>query len=294
MEKIIACPLCKGEEFKNRFGCIDYTVSKETFQVVECNSCGFVLTNPRPFEKDLGNYYKSDTYISHSDTSKGLVNKLYKAIRKITLNQKYRLISPFIESNSLLDIGCGTGAFLNYCKQQGVSVNGIEPDTDARSFGIKNYGIDVYPEDKLHGFSNNSFSVITMWHVLEHVSNIHERISEINRLLTDKGRVFIAVPNHLSYDAQYYAENWAAYDVPRHLNHFDHKSIKSLFEQHGLQLERILPMKFDAFYVSILSEEIKTGSRNFVRGMYRGFISNLKAKETTWSSQIYVFKKGVA
>lgn len=291
MEILESCPLCKGEDFKDRFACVDYTVSKEIFQVVECDSCGFVFTNPRPFEKELGNYYKSDTYISHSDTSKGLVNKLYKAIRLITLKQKHSLVSPFIQSGSLLDIGCGTGAFLNYCKRQGVSVNGIEPDSDARKFGLNNYGIDVYPEDKLQQFPNNSFSVITMWHVLEHVSNLNERVSEINRLLTDKGRVFIAVPNHLSDDAQYYKENWAAYDVPRHLNHFDHKSIKSLFEQQNLQLDRILPMKFDAFYVSILSEEIKTGSRNFIRGMIRGCVSNLKATETTWSSQIYVFKK---
>lgn len=294
MEILESCPLCKGEDFKDRFACVDYTVSKETFQVVECDSCGFVFTNPRPFEKDLGNYYKSDTYISHSDTSKGLVNKLYKAIRKITLNQKHSLVSPFIQAGSLLDIGCGTGAFLNYCKQQGVSVNGIEPDSDARNFGINNYRIDVFPENKLHEFTNNSFSVITMWHVLEHVANLNERVSEINRLLTDKGRVFIAVPNHLSYDAQYYKDNWAAYDVPRHLNHFDHRSIKSLFEQHGLLLERILPMKFDSFYVSILSEEIKTGSRNFIRGIIRGFISNMKASKTTWSSQIYVLKKSGA
>ena len=291
MEKLMICPLCKGEEFKNRYACIHYTVSKETFQVVECTSCGFVLTNPRPESKDLGNYYKSDTYISHSDTSKGLVNKLYKAIRKITLSQKLKLVSPHLQNGTLLDIGCGTGAFLNHCKQEGVSVKGIEPDKDARSFGIKNYGIEVLPEDSLSDFQNNSFSVITMWHVLEHVADIHGRVSEINRLLNDDGRVFIAVPNHLSYDAQYYAEHWAAYDVPRHLNHFDNKSIKTLFEKHGLQLERILPMKFDAYYVSILSEEIKTGSRNFIRGMFRGFISNLKATETTWSSQIYVFRK---
>ena len=117
---------------------------------------------------------------------------------------------------------------------------------------------------------------------------------QLNKLLKKDGTLFIAVPNSNSWDAKKYKEYWDGYDVPRHLNHFDHKSIKSLFEQHGLHLERILPMKFDAFYVSILSEEIKTGSRNFVRGMYRGFISNLKAKKTTWSSQIYVFKKNAA
>jgi 2-polyprenyl-3-methyl-5-hydroxy-6-metoxy-1,4-benzoquinol methylase len=291
MEVIKNCPLCGKEHFTTLFECIDYTVSKEIFPVVKCNGCEFVFTNPRPKASDLGRYYKSDTYISHSDTSEGLVNKLYKIVRKRTLQQKLNLISPFLNRGKLLDIGCGTGAFLNYCKLSGVDVTGIEPDDDARNYGIKTYSIPVLPEDAIKALESNSYSVITMWHVLEHVVDLHDRVSELNRLLTENGRIYIAVPNHLSHDAVHYGKDWAAYDVPRHLHHFDIQSISNLFNQHGFDVEDVLPMKFDSFYVSMLSEEIKTGSRNFIKGMMRGFISNLKASKTTWSSQIYVIKK---
>ncbi len=291
MEELKNCQLCGGSVFEQRFNCIDYTVSKEYFSIVECKGCGFVFTNPRPNDSDLGKYYKSETYISHSDSSKGIVNKLYKLVRKVTLKQKLKQIQPYLENNKLLDIGCGTGAFLNYCKLSGVDVLGIEPDEDARNFGKSQYSIDVHPESTMVELNAESFSVITMWHVLEHVGDLNKRVDEMKRLLTPNGRIFIAVPNHKSADAQHYRENWAAYDVPRHLHHFDNQSITRLFGNHGMHLENVLPMKFDSFYVSLLSEEIKTGKRNLLKGMYQGLISNLKAEKNTWSSQIYILRK---
>jgi len=291
MEELKACPLCGGSNFKKQFDCIDYTVSKETFSVQSCLSCGFVFTNPRPAPADLGKYYKSDTYISHSDTSKGIVNKLYKLVRGFTLMQKYRLVQPYLEPNTLLDIGCGTGAFLNQCTQLGAKAIGIEPDPDARMYGIETYKIDIRPEEALNEMPDGSFSVITMWHVLEHVVDLHGRVEEIYRLLKADGRAFIAVPNHLSYDAQFYGKDWAAYDVPRHLYHFDIQSVSLLFEGHGMVVDQVLPMKFDSYYVSLLSEEIKTGNRNFISGMFRGMVSQMKAKTNSWSSQIYVIRK---
>ncbi len=290
MDQLTNCPLCGGEKFITRFTCLDYTVSKEQFPVVECESCGFVFTNPRPALADLGNYYKSDTYISHSDTSAGLVNKLYKFVRRFTLKQKYSLTTPFLSPNTLLDIGCGTGAFLHYCKTHGTSVVGIEPDDQTRQYAIDTYHIDARPESELKHLPEHHFSVITMWHVLEHVPALHERVEEMKRLLTNDGRIFIAVPNHLSYDAHWYGKDWAAYDVPRHLHHFDIHSITKLFGEHAFEVEAVLPMKFDAYYVSMLSEEIRSGKRNFIKGMIRGLISNLKASKTTWSSQVYVIR----
>jgi 2-polyprenyl-3-methyl-5-hydroxy-6-metoxy-1,4-benzoquinol methylase len=291
MDQLLNCPLCGGEKFTTRFTCLDYTVSKEKFPVVECEGCGFVFTNPRPALSTLGKYYKSDTYISHSDTSSGLVNKLYKLVRRFTLKQKYSLTTSFLSPNTLLDIGCGTGAFLNYCKVQGTSVVGIEPDDQTRQYANDTYQIDARPESELKVLTAHHFSVITMWHVLEHVSDLHDRIEDMKRLLTQEGRIFIAVPNHYSHDAQWYGKDWAAYDVPRHLHHFDIHSITKLFRAHAFEVEDVLPMKFDAYYVSMLSEEIRSGKRNFIKGMFRGLISNLKASKTTWSSQIYVIRR---
>jgi len=291
MEELKACPVCEGNRFDDYLKCIDHTVSRETFTIQQCKTCGFLFTNPRPTANEIGRYYKAEAYISHTDSSKGLINKIYKRVRSITLAQKFNLIKPALTNNQLLDIGAGTGAFLNYCKSKGVEVFGIEPDEDARKIATTNYALNLQGESSLTEFKNGQFSVITLWHVLEHVSDLNNRIEELNRLLTDDGRIYVAVPNYKSDDASYYRAAWAAYDVPRHLYHFEQKTIKQLFAKHNLHLEKTCPMKFDAFYVSLLSETYKTGKSNLIYGFLRGLLSNLKAKSNSWSSQIYVFKK---
>lgn len=256
---------------------------------MRCSGCGFLLTSPRPENSDLGKYYKSEQYISHSNTSKGWVNRMYKLARRFTLAQKFRLVNPYAQQSGLLDIGCGTGAFLNYCAEKGLRVEGVEPDDDARRFAQSEYGFALKTEEELDSWAAGQFSAITMWHVLEHVPNLQERIAQLKRLLDAQGRVFVAVPNHRSADAQYYKEFWAAYDVPRHLWHFSPSTIRSLFNKQGFVLERTLPMKLDAYYVSLLSERYRNGSA--LNALWQGFRSNWKAGDDQWSSQIYVFKK---
>jgi SAM-dependent methyltransferase len=291
MYKISNCPVCSGTEFGPHLVCKDYTVSQQEFEIVKCKSCDFVLTDPRPENKDLGEYYKSDTYISHSDSSAGIVNKLYKVARSFTMRSKYALVKDYAKSKGLLDIGCGTGAFLSFCAQKDLVVDGVEPDQDARSFVQKNHGILVHEEDQLKKWEAQKFSAITMWHVLEHVPDLNERIEEIKHLLDNSGRLFVAVPNFTSGDAAKYGKHWAAYDVPRHLWHFSPKSIRKLFNKHGFVLERTLPMKLDSFYVSMLSEKYKNGSPRLLSAVWSGFKSNMQAGDDKWSSQIYVFKK---
>jgi SAM-dependent methyltransferase len=291
MFKISQCPVCSGAEFKGYLTCKDYTVSQKEFEIVQCNSCDFVFTDPRPENKDLGEYYKSDAYISHSDSSAGIVNKLYKIVRSFTLKSKYALVKSYAEQKGLLDVGCGTGAFLNYCAHKDLVVDGVEPDEDARKFVQNNHGILVHEEDQLKNWESQKFSAITMWHVLEHVPDLNERIQELKNLLDNNGRLFVAVPNYTSGDANRYGKYWAAYDVPRHLWHFSPKTIRTLFNKHGFVLERTLPMKLDSFYVSMLSEKYKNGSPRLLSALLSGLKSNLAAGDDKWSSQIYVFKK---
>jgi SAM-dependent methyltransferase len=291
MEELSSCPVCGHTHFTPFLTAKDHTVSKEQFQIVECKECGFVFTNPRPLQENLGKYYKSTAYVSHSDTSDGIINKLYKQVRKITLNQKYKLVKPYLENNNLLDIGSGAGAFLNTVYEKGVNAFGVEPDKETRESSIKKYGINVKEESALSEFDKDYFSVITMWHVLEHVPNLEERILEIKRILSPSGRLFVAVPNHTSFDANYYKEHWAAYDVPRHLYHFSPVTIRKLFNKHNMVLEQVIPMKFDSFYVSMLSEQYKNGKPNLLKGIISGIKSNFKAENDTYSSQIYVIKR---
>jgi len=291
MEKINECPVCQKNSWIKERVCKDHTVSGELFQIERCAGCGFLMTNPRPKKENIGRYYQSSAYISHSDKAEGLVNRIYREVRKLTLASKYRLIRPFLSNPHLLDIGAGTGYFLKYCKDKGVQVRGVEPDSGARETAMRIHQIRLEEEQALLEMEDNSFSVITMWHVLEHVHDLDERIRQLRRLLKSDGRLLIAVPNPLSNDAAYYQDFWAAYDVPRHLYHFVPESIEKLFNRYGFRLEKMLPMKWDAYYVSMLSESYKNGKPGMLSAFLRGFLSNLRAKNGKYSSQIYIFSK---
>lgn len=293
MENLITCPICSSSQFSPFMSCIDHTVSCETFQIVQCDSCGFKFTNPRPEETELGRYYKSEDYVSHSNSNKGFINSTYQSVRKYTLLKKLQLISKYFKTGDILDIGCGTGEFLNTCKLAKWKTLGIEPDSGARQMAIKNFGLDVRGEEELNNLPSDSFDIISMWHVLEHVPRLNQRIEELRRLIKPNGIIIIAVPNCNSSDAHIYKEHWAAYDVPRHLYHFTPSDIERLFRKHSLNVFKTLPMIFDSFYVSLLSEKIKTGKTNIIRSTWNGLRSNLVGIKTgkTYSSQIYLIRK---
>lgn len=293
METLINCSVCNSKDYSSFLVCKDNTVSRETFNIVQCVSCGFKYTNPRPEENKLGNYYKSEDYVSHSNTTKGFINSVYQIVRKYTLLKKLQLISGYYKTGKILDIGCGTGEFLKLLKDTKWVTSGIEPSPDARKMAIENYNLDIKEETEIKNMESESFDVITMWHVLEHVPNLNERIEDLKRLIKPNGLIIIAVPNYTSLDAKTYKENWAAYDVPRHLYHFSPKDIDTVFKNHGLKVFRTLPMIFDSFYVSMLSEKIRTGKSNIIRALWNGFRSNISAIKTgeRYSSQIYLIRK---
>lgn len=291
MEVLNSCPICQGRDQSEFLVCKDFTVSQKNFSIALCEACGFKFTNPRPDKNELGKYYKSKEYISHSNTKKGVINFLYQLVRKYTLTKKLELINGLIEKGRILDIGCGTGEFLNVCRKNGWDTLGIEPDEDARLLSKNNFNLKVEKEEFIKELSPNSFDVITMWHVLEHVPDLNQRVHEVYNLLKDNGLAVIAVPNASSADAAFYGKFWAAYDVPRHLYHFSKKTILSLFEKHNMNCIKVLPMKFDAYYVSLLSEKYKTGNSNLIKGFVNGINSNLSSNEHGYSSQIYIFAK---
>tara|TARA_B100000795_G_scaffold66338_1_gene45412 strand:+ start:13222 stop:14079 length:858 start_codon:yes stop_codon:yes gene_type:complete len=268
--------------------CKDHTVSGEVYQVMINNEYDMLVTNPVP--ENLEDYYKSEDYISHTDSKKSLLDKVYQVVKNITLKRKLKLINSFeTSSKNILDVGAGTGDFLKVCKSNSWKVSGIEPSLDARNIAYKK-GINL--QENLSEFKKTKFDVITLWHVLEHVENLSEYISILHSLLADNGRLIIAVPNFKSDDANYYKEFWAAFDVPRHLWHFSQTSIFKLFSEVNMVVEKTIPMKFDGYYVSLLSEKYKYGKMNSLNFFYRGFVSNLKARSTKeYSSLIYVLKK---
>ena len=291
MKEYSNCPVCNETTFDDFITCVDHTVSKNSFDIVQCKNCSFTFTNPIPSEDEIGKYYESEEYISHSNTSKGFINSVYQVVRNYTLRKKVKLVRSLSNDVNLLDIGSGTGEFLNSSKLDGYIVSGVEPSEIGRAQTKQNFDIEVVDEAGLDDFKPKSFGTITMWHVLEHVYHLNERVKQLMQLVKDNGFVIIAVPNRTSFDAKHYQHNWAAYDVPRHLYHFTPDSISRLFEKHGFTLHQTLPMKFDSYYVSMLSEKYQAGKSNILKAFYIGWLSNLKAKKNSYSSQIYIFKK---
>lgn len=267
----------------------DYSVSKEIFELYYDENLDMLITHPQPSLDNLGKYYESEDYISHTDNKRSLFEKAYHLVKGIALKNKLNLINSLQQSKGhILDIGAGTGDFLFVAKENGWQITGIEPSDKAKSIAQKK-GVSFV--DTTSELNSHSFDVITMWHVLEHVPDLDFQIKELKRLLKPSGSLIVAVPNFKSFDAKYYGPFWAAYDVPIHFWHFSKKAIQSLFAKENIKLEKVQPMKFDSFYVSLLSEKYKTGKMNFVKAFFIGLQSNLKAKHNfEYSSHIYVLK----
>ena len=270
----------------------DHSVSGEEFQLLHNKELDLLETFPQPKAEKLSDYYKSEDYISHTNTKRNLLEYVYHSVREISLKRKLKLINSFqSDSKTLLDIGCGTGDFLEAALKDNWTITGIEPNEQARQIANSKTNNSVFEINQLETLEPNSFDVITLWHVLEHLPNLEKHTALFKSLLKPNGTLVIAVPNYKSYDAQYYKNFWAAYDVPRHLWHFSKSSISELFKKENMKLVKTLPMLFDAYYVCLLSEKYKSGFMNPLKAFWIGWKSNRKAKRSKeYSSHIYVLK----
>lgn len=287
-KKHSSCPVCQSESVHLALNLKDHFLTKEQFSLLECPNCHVRITSPQPNSDIIFQYYKSDDYVSHSDTNKGLINTAYQVVKRYTLGQKIRLLKRFADSPTILDYGCGTGDFLVRCQSQGLTCMGVEPDTHAQSIA-QSKGIRALTPESLEQI-DEKFDVVTMWHVLEHTYDPIKIIQTLKQRLNNGGILVVAVPNYLSHDASYYNEYWAAYDVPRHLFHFSPETMTLVASLTNFNLIHKQGMFFDAFYVSMLSEKYR--GRNPIIGLLRGLLSNLKAvNSSNYSSMIYILRK---
>ncbi|MTI41041.1 class I SAM-dependent methyltransferase [Fulvivirga lutimaris] len=292
LETLESCPSCGHQSYHSYIKCKDFTVTQEEFEIVMCDNCTLLFTNPRPTAKHLGRYYESEEYISHTNTATNIIGIIYKAVRSIALKSKVKLINKASTKGTLLDYGCGTGHFLTQANKAGWQITGIEPSESARANLDENIKSNVYTDiNQLK--KDVKYNVITLWHVLEHISDLKHTLNLLVAKLADNGKLIVAVPNPDSYDAKVYESYWAAYDVPRHLYHFTQKSLAQLLESMSLKIDYTLPMKFDAFYVSLLSEKYKRGRSNYFNSFINGYKSNsyAKANDNNYSSLIYIISK---
>lgn len=292
-----SCPVCGSTDIKNVLSAKDYSVSGETFVIAECAQCSLRFTQDVPGPTAISPYYKSEDYISHTNTSKGFINRVYKIVRKNTMRRKRKLVERFtgLKTGKMLDMGSGVGTFVHEMKENGWQVTGLEPDEDARKAARQFYKVELADIAAFNSLKPGSFDAVTLWHVLEHVHDLAAYVSQLKNVLTEKGKLFIAVPNYTSADARIYGKYWAAYDVPRHLYHFSPRSMKWLMEKNGLKILRYKPMWYDSFYISLLSNKYKNGRANWIAAAWNGSRSNLEALGNVrkCSSVIYVIERNV-
>lgn len=268
------CPLCSAPGPSRHLTCTDNLVSGEKFDIYKCPGCGFVFTFNFPDEREIGRYYESGEYISHDDRAKGVLNTIYLQARNLMLKRKSLLVkkSTGIAKGSILDIGCGTGYFAGTMKKAGWEVKGIEPNLKAREFATTRFGIEILDPSEISVLADASFDCITMWHVMEHFHNLSDYAAQIRRLLKPGGICIAALPNCSSHDALHYGEEWAAWDVPRHLWHFTPHTFSIFAEKEGFTISNIKPLPLDVFYISVLSEKNRRSVIPFITGMIKGAV----------------------
>ncbi|MFC3879977.1 class I SAM-dependent methyltransferase [Algoriphagus namhaensis] len=297
LESLTQCPLCSTKEIRSVKTIIDHAVSQESFQVLECTSCRLLFTSPRPLANEIGPYYEFDEYYSHSDDAGGLIPTIYQQVKQYSIKQKIKQLNQFVTKGTLLDYGCGTGEFILQASKQEWSAFGIEPNDKARAIASTKLKEKVYAslQQLIKGLK---FDVITLYHVLEHIHELDDTVNKLLSHLNPGGYIFIAVPNPESPDAQLYKEYWAGWDVPRHLYHFTHQAMMTFGEKFGLEHIESKPLKFDSFYVSLLSEGYQSPKQSKLKTYFQAFKNGLnsniqasKAKRPSYSSNLYIFRK---
>lgn len=285
------CPWCDSEKTQMHLWVKDYFLTGEAFEIHECLKCGLLFTEPRPDSNHIGKYYQSEKYYSHKENKSGFIPKIYESVKKVNLKHKRKLASKGMKVGTMLEIGCGAGDFLHEMEQKGWNCTGIEPSKEAKAIAKNRVKANILNPEDLATLKDESFDLITMWHVLEHVDNLKDEVRHLQRLLKKGGRLVLALPNFKSTDAEYYREYWAAYDVPRHLNHFCRESINNIFKTTKLQLKKIDKLVWDAYYISYMSEKYKNHTLPLLKGAVRGLMSNCKARKSgEWSSLVYVLE----
>lgn len=264
-------------------------ITQEEFKVAKCQKCGFLFTNPVPAIQEIGKYYESDVYVSHSNTKKGLKNYIYHLVRNFTLQRKIDLVQRYVGVGKLLDIGSGAGYFLNKANETGFDTMGLEPSDEVREGAKSEFGLDIRNIDELHSLKSESFDAITLWHVLEHVYDLNKDVQKMIDVLKPNGVLIVAVPNPNSWDARFYGDMWGGWDVPRHLYHFKEVDIRNLFMKYNCDVVEVKPMQFDPVYVSMLSEQYK--GRSVLHAIWYGMMSYFNKNKFGCTSQIYVIQK---
>ena len=262
----VPCPISKSKEFipylqvPDRFD----NSGKADWNLVRSCASGLIMLNPRPDSAEISRHYRNDGYdpYRNSRNSSSFKERTYLAARTLLLGYRAGIIlkgwvKP-LEECAVLEIGCSTGDLLNYFhRRSGVPVNnlaGVEPDADSARHARECFGLNIFPSIAAQSAEKKRFDRIVLWHTLEHIHAINETLHEVSAQLKPDGQLVIALPNPASFDAEYFRENWIAWDAPRHLYHFWPGTVEKLLALHGLSVFRRQPYFPDTVYNTLYSE----------------------------------------
>ncbi len=254
----------------------DFVASNEVFSLFLDKKTDIVWTEVNK-EHDHNKYYENENYLPHNN-KRGLLSILYKISQNIMFSYKLSVLTNSLQtSGSILDYGSGDGYFAEFLNK-------------------KNFNVDTYDplilKEKRTQILDNQYDIIMLWHVLEHIPDIGGTIITLRKQLKKDGAIIVAVPNRDSFDSKVYMKHWAAWDVPRHLYHFNHKSLVNFMKNKGFSLVSKHPLFLDSYYVSYLSSKYKKSFFPWISALLVGTISNiLGAVTSNYSSSFYIFKK---
>jgi 2-polyprenyl-3-methyl-5-hydroxy-6-metoxy-1,4-benzoquinol methylase len=237
----VICPLCNSSQLSILLR--HANITDKTYNVFFCEMCNIGITIPIPSPSELSSLYSSGTYRAASGKRfVGLVEMGVYLARQI----RRKRIEKYKQNGRILDIGCGRGIFLNVMKNNGWTVAGTEYDRITAESIAEYYNINVVtgnPGD--WGFPAESFDVVTMNHVLEHMSAPESAIGECSRLLGKRGLLVVAVPNITSLQSTMGKHLWFHLDIPYHLYHFSEEGLVNLLKKYNFHPLKIRRFDFE-------------------------------------------------
>jgi SAM-dependent methyltransferase len=242
----ISCKACGSSRKEKLFSKKEkFGLTKQDFCVVSCLDCAFLYVDPRPTREEIPGFYPETYSWQEAGEEISLLSKLVNALEKFyrfhLLRYEAGKVLRFtgIKKGNVLDVGCGTGDRLVVFRERGFDAFGVEISSSA-----------VYAKDKLKlkvvkgdifdaRYPNNSFDIVTLYNVLEHVHDPRKLLREIKRVLKKDGFLVLGVPNSDCLQYKIFKGRWAAFDLPRDLSYFNPKLLSGMLKTEGFEVRKI-------------------------------------------------------